>query len=136
MTKEDLPDTMLRVFDERFENCMPRNLSEWQKAAWQVSKDHGWHDVPGDGTIARVPERIALLHSEVSELLEAYRKNPLAPCDKGIALSCAAEELADIAIPGTLNTAMTLEFEGAGVAASVQSVTLLTYDTIDGTTPA
>lgn len=76
----------------------PRTLTDWIQAAWQNSKDHGWHDVEGDGTAARVPERIALLHSEASELLEAYRRNPLAQCDKGIGLSCAAEELADIVI--------------------------------------
>lgn len=39
--------------------------------------------------------------------------------------SCAWIEMSDLSIHGTENTAMTLEFEGAGVAASVESITLL-----------
>jgi NTP pyrophosphatase (non-canonical NTP hydrolase) len=77
----------------------PKTIAEWIVAAWQVSKDHGFHNVEGDGTPARLPERVALLHSEASELLEAYRKGyPARPCDKPIPLSQIAEELADIAI--------------------------------------
>ena len=77
----------------------PRTLVEWCHVAWQNSKDHGFHDVPNDGTPERMPERMALLHCEVSELFEAFRKNPHAPCDKpGLQLSAAAEELADIVI--------------------------------------
>lgn len=39
---------------------------------------------------------------------------------------CAWIELSDIAIPGTENTAMTLEFAAAGAAGTQQTVTLLT----------
>jgi hypothetical protein len=44
--------------------------------------------------------------------------------------------LLGLAIAGTTGNAMTLEFEAAGVAASVQSVTLLTIDIVEGTTPS
>lgn len=38
----------------------------------------GWHDETADVAIAKIPERLALIHSEVSEALEEYRggRNP------------------------------------------------------------
>lgn len=71
----------------------PQSLTDWSRAAYQVAKDHGWHDNDG---LHRVGERIALMHSELSELLEAFRRAPFARCDKPIGLSCAAEEVADV----------------------------------------
>ena len=44
------------------------NIREWQKAAWQNSEDHGFHE-PNPN----IPERLALVHSEVSEALEDFR---------------------------------------------------------------
>lgn len=43
-----------------------------------------------------IGEHIAYLHSEVSEIFEAYRKGPNKPCDKGIPLTAEEEEIADI----------------------------------------
>jgi hypothetical protein len=37
-----------------------------------------------------------------------------------------------LSLPGSLNTAMTLEFAGAGVAASEQDVTLIYFDLTEG----
>lgn len=60
------------------------HMSEMQKAAYKNSVEHGWCD-PKQG----VPEQLCLIHSEVSEVLQAYRdKN-----DNHI-----GEELADIVL--------------------------------------
>jgi hypothetical protein len=51
---------------------MAKTLSEWQTEIHEVNKANGWHDDPrsfGDGA--------ALLHSEVSEMFEAYRDHGL-----------------------------------------------------------
>lgn len=71
-----------------------------QQAAYAISASTGWHeDDPHN-----VGERVALLHSECSELLEAYRKDPSEPCGKywfdgtPIGLTKAQEECADILI--------------------------------------
>lgn len=67
-----------------------------------VNVANGWHEKE-----VTIPEHVALLHSEVSELFEAYRKGALtAPCDKaekmealGVEpLSNLEEEVADIII--------------------------------------
>lgn len=71
-------------------------LNEWANAAWQNAEDHGFHD---EGINDSVPSFVANLHGEVSELWEAYRDGGLNnTCDKGIPLTRAEEELADIII--------------------------------------
>lgn len=63
-------------------------LGTLQKICYRVSKDHGFHDyseVPFN-----VGEKLALIHSEVSEALEAVRGKPE---DNNL-----VEELADIII--------------------------------------
>ena len=71
-----------------------------------IARDHGFHSdspTPGSGelaTVDRVAKFCANIHGETSELWEAARKGNLnKPCDKdGCDLTCAEEELADLAI--------------------------------------
>lgn len=58
------------------------------KEIFQNAVDHGWHEKPRP-----VPETLALIHSEVSEALEGFRKN-VQRGEKG----WIGEELADIVI--------------------------------------
>lgn len=81
-------------------------IGEWQKVAYAQSAKSGFHDEP-----AVFSEFTANMHSEASEMWEAYRKGQLnAPCDKADRMSepltCLEEELADIVIRA-LDTAET-----------------------------
>ena len=59
-------------------------ILEIQKRAYEISKAKGWYE----NTI-NIPEKLALIHSEVSEALDAYRNYE----DEHL-----GEELADIVI--------------------------------------
>lgn len=93
-------------------------LNLFRDITYQEAMDNGWHrdDQENDG-ISNFGNYIANLHSETSELWEAWRKNELnSLCDKsekmlqaGLEpLTCAEEEIADIIIR-TLNTAARLK---------------------------
>ena len=59
-------------------------------AIHQNAKNHGWYETHEDRS---VPTKLCLIHSEVSEALEAYR-NDIPYGEKG----CLPEELADVVI--------------------------------------
>lgn len=51
-------------------------IRQMQRQSWLISDQHGWHEPQlRDGVMrdASVGERLALVHSEVSEALEAHR---------------------------------------------------------------
>ncbi len=64
-------------------------LAALAKECHQIAVEHGWWD-----TERSFPECVALIHSEVSEMLQVWRKEPL---DSGITL-VVCEEMADILI--------------------------------------
>lgn len=64
----------------------------WQKKVHQNAVDHGWWD--GDGGRS-VGETVALIHSELSEALEVYRKTDVNPPESDPEFR---EEIADVVI--------------------------------------
>ncbi len=91
-------------------------LNELATEITKINSAKGFRDKLATSTH---PLAVALmnLQSEISELWEAYRRGKLHdPCDKGIDLTCAEEELADIIIR-TLDTA---DFLGIDIDAAVQ----------------
>jgi NTP pyrophosphatase (non-canonical NTP hydrolase) len=59
----------------------------------KTAKEKGWWDEPRSNAHC-----IALIHSELSEALEACRTGPFKVCDKGLTITALAEELADVII--------------------------------------
>ena len=66
------------------EENMKKTIQDWQREIHKNAVNHGWWE-----EVRPVPEILCLIHSEVSEALEAYRKR-----DK----ENFKEELADIVI--------------------------------------
>lgn len=61
-----------------------------QKEAWSIAEDKGWHGEGDEADVRSRPEILALVHSEVSEALEADRNHE--------GKDAYAEELADVVI--------------------------------------
>ena len=69
-------------------------IQEMQKEAFKIAEEHGWTE-----ELVSVPEMIALIHSEASEALEAYRnKEPLSWNREDGKPEGVASEFADIII--------------------------------------
>lgn len=72
-------------------------LNAASQNAYINSEAHGfWGE--GTKTVLGYAAKIALMHSELSELLEAVRKDPWAPCAKVPEITCEEEEAADLFI--------------------------------------
>ena len=70
-------------------------LNEWRDDIHKTAVVKGWW--PNSGR--NYGEVCALIHGEVSELMEAYRRGTLEdPCDKDNGLTQEQEEIADIII--------------------------------------
>lgn len=76
--------------------CFRVYFGEIARECWQISEDHGFHED------SRPAEKIALIHSELSEALEALRDcdeaQPRGPSSEKINASNLEEELADAII--------------------------------------
>ena len=87
---------------------MSKSITEWAHDIYAVAASKGWHD--NDHELSegeKIAAYVANLHSEPSELWEAYRAGKLrTPCDKAakmadhgiMPLTCVEEELADVII--------------------------------------
>lgn len=73
-------------------------LNAMARVVWETACSRGWH--PGPPPINDIPRHLMNVHTEVSELWEAYRRGTLdAPSEhEGLNLSQFEEELADIII--------------------------------------
>lgn len=97
-------------------------LNIFRDTAYREAASNGFHkdEQDGDG-VPNFGNYISNLHSEGSELWEAWRKHKLdLPCDKAeqmekaglVPLTCAEEEIADIVIR-TMDTAARLKIDVA-----------------------
>lgn len=82
---------MSSAFSEIHDSNTVKGLQDW---VWDWAGRKGWNDKP-----APIPEQVALIHSEISEGLEAYRNNePISWTDPEGKPQGIASEYADAVI--------------------------------------
>ena len=101
---EEIP----KYWSDELEDLQKKTQVIDPKAIHRNAKNHGWYETCEDRS---VPTKLCLIHSEVSEALEAYR-NDIPYGEKG----CLPEELADVVIRvfdlcGLLGIDITAEIE-------------------------
>jgi NTP pyrophosphatase (non-canonical NTP hydrolase) len=79
--------------DNRVVIGISQHINNFAEVVHDVAKQKGWWDDERSDA-----ECIALMHSELSEALEALRTNPTQQCDKGLPCTAVEEELADVII--------------------------------------
>ncbi len=85
-------------------------FKEQQRTNFKINMEHGFE--PDNDADYNVGEKIALMHAELSEALEAYRKYPNAPSEHIPDFTGPEEEFADCIIR-IMNTAQRLHLRVA-----------------------
>jgi NTP pyrophosphatase (non-canonical NTP hydrolase) len=75
------------------------HFNQQQRVNFKISKDHGFEEEDQN-----FYQKIALMHAELSEVVEAMRKNPDAPSEHIPDFTAIEEEFADVIIR-IMNTA-------------------------------
>jgi NTP pyrophosphatase (non-canonical NTP hydrolase) len=87
---------------------MSYDITYWMTKGLATSRAKGWWpSLDRTDVLKRVPEQLALIHSEVSEALECYRVDDMEPRSKDGKPEGFGSELADVVIR-TLNLAAAL----------------------------
>ena len=87
-----LNETMATKVDEQ------RSVGEWQRYCHQIAKDKGFHSGNLEERRTKIPQYLCLIHSEISEALEAYREGQISYYEKDGKPEGLAVELADAVI--------------------------------------
>jgi NTP pyrophosphatase (non-canonical NTP hydrolase) len=73
-------------------------IQEWVTAAYENSKAHGWYEGVEPGDRSLIPEKLCLIHSEISEALEAVRDRDMGHVSPSGKPEGFSAEMADVVI--------------------------------------